>query len=88
MQLVSVASREGRVSATHVEIRQVGEVVVVKDLHSTNGTTVAFAGAAVVRLAPGDSLSVGEGAIVDIGDGNRIEVLRETPRDASKSIAR
>jgi hypothetical protein len=88
VQLVSVSSREARVSGTHVEIRPLGTVVVVTDLHSTNGTTVTLHDGVIVRLGPGDSLSVGEGAVVDIGDGNRIEVLRETPRDAGNSIAR
>jgi pSer/pThr/pTyr-binding forkhead associated (FHA) protein len=77
--LVIVPSREGRVSATHVELRQVGDVVVVTDLKSTNGTTVILVGGTHVQLSPGDSMALGVGAIVDIGDGNRIEVLRETP---------
>jgi len=88
VQLVTVPSREGRVSSTHVEFRQLGDVVVVTDLRSTNGTRVTLVGGATTQLAPGDSMSVGEGAVVDIGDGNRIEVLREKPRDASKDIAR
>lgn len=88
VQLVSVPSREGRVSSTHVEFRQLGDVVVVTDMRSTNGTRVSLAGGATTQLAPGDSMSVGEGAVVDVGDGNRIEVLREKPRDASKDIAR
>jgi len=91
VQLVTVPSREGRVSSTHAELRQVGDVVVVTDLRSTNGTRVSLVGGArgaSVQLAPGDSMAVGEGAVVDIGDGNRIEVTREKPRDASKDIAR
>jgi hypothetical protein len=31
---------------------------------------------------------VGEGAVVDIGDGYRIDIMREKPRDASNDIAR
>ncbi len=88
VQLVTVPSREGRVSSTHAEFRQLGDVVVVTDLRSTNGTRVTLASGAITQLAPGDSMAVGEGAVVDIGDGNRIEVLREKPRDASKDIAR
>jgi FHA domain len=88
VQLVSVSSREGLVSSTHAELRQVGDVVVVTDLRSTNGTRVTLPNGVSRQLAPGDSMALGEGAVVDIGDGNRIEVLRETPRDASNDIAR
>lgn len=88
VQLVSVTSGDGRVSATHVELKQVGDVVVVTDLRSTNGTRVTSPGGAIRQLAPGDSMSLGEGSVVDIGDGNRIDILRETPRDASNGLAR
>ena len=88
VHLVTVPSPQGLVSATHVEFRQVGDVVVVTDLRSTHGTTVTLASGARLRLGSGDSFSVGEGAVVDIGDGNRIDVLREKPRDASNTIAR
>lgn len=88
VQLVSLPSREGRVSTTHVELRQVGGVVVVTDLRSTNGTRVTLPSGVSRQLAPGDSMAVGEGAVVDIGDGNRIDVMRETSRDASNDIAR
>lgn len=88
VQLVSLPSREGRVSTTHVELRQVGGVVVVTDLRSTNGTRVTLASGVSRQLAPGDSMAIGEGAVVDIGDGNRIDVMRETTRDASNDIAR
>lgn len=88
VQLVSVPSREGRVSSTHAELRQVGDVVVVTDLRSTNGTRVTLPSGVMRQLAPGDSMTVGEGSVVDIGDGNRIEILREKSRDASNDIAR
>lgn len=88
VQLVSVPSREGRVSSTHAELRQVGEVVVVTDLRSTNGTRVTLPSGVMRQLAPGDSMTVGDGSIVDVGDGNRIEILRENSRDASNDIAR
>ena len=88
VQLVSVPSREGRVSSTHAELRQVGDVVVVTDLRSTNGTRVTLPSGVMRQLAPGDSMTVGEGSVVDVGDGNRIEVLREKTRDASNDIAR
>lgn len=88
VQLVTVPAREGRVSSTHVELKQVGDVVVVTDLRSTNGTRVTSASGVLRQLAPGDSMTVGEGAVVDIGDGYRIDVMREKPREASNDIAR
>ena len=73
--LLVVESREGLVSGNHVMIEALGDVVVVTDLRSTNGTRVILPGRPSVQLAPGDSLAVGAGAVVDIGDGNRLEVL-------------
>ena len=52
-----------------------GDVVVVTDLRSTNGTRVINPGQPTVLLAPGDSMALGVGAIIDLGDGNRLEVL-------------
>ena len=77
VQLVTVPSREGRVSSTHAELRQVGDVVVLTDLRSTNGTRVTMPGGVIHQLAPGDSMTLGAGAVVDIGDGNRIDVMRD-----------
>ena len=73
--LLVVESPEGVVSGNHVMIEALGDVVVVTDLRSTNGTRVILPGRPSVQLAPGDSLAVGAGAVVDIGDGNRLEVL-------------
>lgn len=76
VQLVVVSSREGLVSSTHARIEGLGDVVVVTDLNSTNGTRVILPGRPEMLLAPGDSFSLGEGAVIDLGDGNRLEVLR------------
>lgn len=73
--LLVVESPEGLVSGNHVMIEALGDVVVVTDLRSTNGTRVILPGRPSVQLAPGDSLAVGAGAVVDVGDGNRLEVL-------------
>lgn len=73
--LLVVESPEGLVSGNHVMIEALGDVVVVTDLNSTNGTRVILPGRPSVQLAPGDSLAVGAGAVVDIGDGNRLEIL-------------
>ncbi|BDZ51032.1 hypothetical protein GCM10025867_32730 [Frondihabitans sucicola] len=74
-RLTVVASPRAEVSATHVEIRQEGSAVVVTDLRSTNGTRVIIPGRQPVALRQGDSIVVLAGTIVDIGDGNRLEIL-------------
>jgi hypothetical protein len=75
VELLVVPSPNGQVSSTHAMIEALGDVVVVTDLRSTNGTRVNNAGRPSVLLAPGDSLTVGAGAVIDVGDGNRLEVL-------------
>ena len=75
LELVAVASPTAIVSASHLEIRQDGDAVVVTDLGSTNGTLVRFAPGRTQRLRSGASLTVLPGTTVDIGDGNLIEIL-------------
>ena len=74
-RLIAVDSPTSAVSGTHLEIRQVGDAVVVTDLGSTNGTRVTASPGNTQRLSPGSSLAVLPGARVDIGDGNIIEIL-------------
>lgn len=74
-RLVRVPSARGEVSGTHLELRQQGTMVIVTDLRSTNGTTVRIPGAAPTRLRQGESVVVIPGSIIEIGDGNVIEVL-------------
>lgn len=76
-RLVRVPSPSREISSTHVEIRQVGETVVVRDLDSTNGTVVTLPGREPTALRPGDSVALTAGSVVDIGDGIRIEILPE-----------
>lgn len=83
-RLTAVPSPRAEVSATHVEIRQEGSAVVVTDLRSTNGTRVTIPGRQPVSLRQGESIVVLAGTIVDIGDGNRLEILplsRITPQE-------
>jgi hypothetical protein len=74
-RLVTVDSRTSAVSATHLEIRQEGDAVVVTDLGSTNGTIVKQPRGKWERLRGGGSVAVVAGTTVDIGDGNIIEIL-------------
>jgi hypothetical protein len=74
-KLVSVASPRREVSASHLELRQQGALVIVTDLRSTNGSIVRMPGRSPLTLGQGESLVVAPGTVVDIGDGNLIEVL-------------
>ncbi|MGN8048546.1 hypothetical protein ACTJKO_02575 [Curtobacterium sp. 22159] len=74
-ELVTVPSPSGQVSSSHVLVHAEGEVAVVDDLRSTNGTLVRPAGAPPFRMAAGASNVVLTGTVVEIGDGNVIEVL-------------
>ena len=74
-RLVRVPSPGHEVSSTHVEMRQQGPAVIVTDLRSTNGTVVSIPGTSPQKLRQGESLVVSAGTVVDIGDGNTIEIL-------------
>ncbi|MFL0357960.1 FHA domain-containing protein [Curtobacterium flaccumfaciens] len=74
-ELVTVRSASGQVSSSHVRVHAEGEAVVVQDLRSTNGTVVRPAGAPAYRMASGASIVALTGTVVEIGDGNAIEVL-------------
>jgi hypothetical protein len=74
-RLVEVPSPSHEVSGSHVEVRQHGETVVVTDLRSTNGTRVTEPGRVPVSLRQGESLVARAGTIVDVGDGNLLEIL-------------
>ncbi|GAB3123825.1 FHA domain-containing protein [Glaciibacter psychrotolerans] len=83
--LIPLASSTSAVSATHLEIRQLGDAVLLTDLGSTNGTSVAVREAgtphvAPVRLQPGVAFRVTADATVNVGDGNIIEILPVSER--------
>ena len=70
-----VESPSREVSATHIELRPTPQGLVLTDLQSTNGTVVRQPGSGVRRLESGESLPVAPGTLIDIGDGNVIEIL-------------
>ena len=80
--LVVVPSPTGEVSSSHVRVEQVGATVVVTDLRSTNGTVVTMPGRLPVTLRQGESSVALAGTIVDVGDGNLLEIL-PPPRPAA-----
>ncbi len=74
-RLVTVGSPRSEVSGSHIELRQLGSTVVVTDLNSTNGSMVVFPGQDGRALRRGESMVVTPGTLVDIGDGNVVEIL-------------
>lgn len=74
-RLVRVASPRREVSATHLEVRQLGGTVVVTDLRSTNGSIVMLPGSVPRKLRQGESIVVQPGTLVDIGDDNVVQIL-------------
>ncbi len=79
-RLVRVPSPRHEVSSTHVEIRQLGTSVVLTDMRSTNGSIVFPPGGQPRKLRQGESVVVSPGTLVDIGDGNVIEILPQESR--------
>lgn len=74
-RLLRVVSPQQQVSATHLEVRQLGSTVVVTDLRSTNGTVVMVPGSTPRKLLQGESVVVSPGTLVDIGDDNILQIL-------------
>ena len=74
-RLVRVDSPLHEVSATHLDLRQVGASVVITDLRSTNGSVISQPGMPSRKLREGESVVVPAGTLVDIGDGNILQVL-------------
>lgn len=74
-RLVTVVSPRSEVSGSHIEVRQLGSTVVVSDLNSTNGSMVVFPGQDGRALRRGESMVVTPGTLIDIGDGNVVEIL-------------
>jgi hypothetical protein len=68
-RLVTVPSPEQDISRTHAEVRLELGRVLVTDLYSTNGITVAGGGLPPRRITAGEPVAVSEGDVVDLGDG-------------------
>ncbi|MBN9606614.1 MAG: FHA domain-containing protein [Actinomycetales bacterium] len=73
--LVTVDSPRREISASHLELRPVGRTVVASDLRSSNGSRVALPGSRARPLARGESLVVGAGTSIDLGDGVVLRIL-------------
>ncbi|MEO8093716.1 MAG: FHA domain-containing protein [Pseudolysinimonas sp.] len=77
-RLLRVPSPLKEVSATHIEVRQLGSSVIVTDLRSTNGSVVMVPGSVPRKLRQGESVVVSPGTLVDIGDDNVLHILPMT----------
>ncbi|GAB3117358.1 hypothetical protein GCM10027055_28680 [Janibacter alkaliphilus] len=66
--LVRVASPDNEISRNHAEIILDGWHVLVRDLGSTNGTTVALPGSSPVRVRPGDQQTIEPGTTITLAD--------------------
>ncbi|MBI5162018.1 MAG: FHA domain-containing protein [Micrococcales bacterium] len=75
MVRMRVPSPELGISADHLEIRQTGSAIVIRDLDSTNGSLGHLPGRAPRRLARGESMAVPMGTVLDLGEGVEVEVL-------------
>lgn len=68
-RLVTVPSPDQDISRTHAEVRLEAGRVLVTDLYSTNGITVATGALPPRRVTAGEPVAVAEGDVVDLGDG-------------------
>jgi hypothetical protein len=66
--VVRLASPDKDISRNHVEVILDGWHVLVRDLGSVNGTTVALPGEPAVRLRPSDQQGIEPGTVVGIAD--------------------
>jgi hypothetical protein len=77
--LITVPSAHMEISSAHLEIRPGDDVLALaSDLGSTNGTVVVQPGLGPQDLAPGETVELMSGALIDIGDGVTIQVAPVT----------
>ncbi|GAB3521667.1 FHA domain-containing protein [Arthrobacter monumenti] len=67
-RLVQVKSADGDISRSHLEVQLEGWHVMLRDLHSTNGTFLTRPGQSPRRLVPGEQTMLLDGDTVEIGD--------------------
>jgi hypothetical protein len=74
-RLVTFPSPSRELSATHLELRLVGDSLIASDMRSTNGTVVRLPRSAPRTLIRGESIVVVPGTRIDLGDGAVIDIL-------------
>ena len=79
-RLLAVPSPQQEISSTHLEVRPGSGAdhgsAVVTDLGSTNGTVLVQPGLPPEPLQPGIAVQLVPGALLDLGDGVSIQVVR------------
>jgi hypothetical protein len=75
--LVKVPSPQNDISRNHVEIVLEGWHVLIRDLGSTNGTTVTLPGQPPVRLRPSDQQVLEPGTVITLAD--EVAITFEVP---------
>lgn len=83
-ELVTVPSPQSVVSSTHLELRLEGSRLVATDLRSTNGTIVRSP-TGERRMRSGESIVVAPGTSLDLGDGTIVEILHAPAAPAERS---
>ncbi len=75
-RFLTVLSPGHDISRTHAQVEPDGWEIVVTDLHSTNGSAVVLGGPEIVRrrLAPGESMVVPLGSVLELGDGVSVAI--------------
>jgi len=73
--LVTLDSPQREVSSTHLELSMVGATIVASDTRSTNGSVLRVPGAEPRTLIGGESVVVTPGTVIELGDGNLVELL-------------
>ena len=81
--LVTLDSPQRELSSTHLELSPVGGTIVASDARSTNGSVLRIPGAEPRTLIGGESAVVTPGTVIELGDGNLVEVLAPEPDAAS-----
>jgi hypothetical protein len=81
--LVTLPSPGKELSATHLELRVVGEALVATDMRSTNGTILQLPGATPRTLIRGESAVIVPGTRIDLGEGAIIDILPPLTQGAS-----
>lgn len=76
--VLRVQSPHHDISRTHVRVAPHEWDIAVTDMNSTNGTIVFEVGNDPVRLGSGDTVVVGLGTVIDLGDGQQVSI--EAPR--------
>jgi len=86
-RLVTVGGTDQDISRTHVRFALEGGTVVVTDLHSRNGTTVAMPGKDPQQLRAGEPTAVIAGTVVDLGSGVTFTVDETVDESAAEAAA-